>query len=434
MQPSLKNLAAQIDGLTARDAATVSETPSALTVAGLAAGDAEMLVPSLTELGWPFGIVDEAGERADPGVLSRDFEPFIVTITKPAQDGTLRVVTREGFRNFLANERDEEIWEVASLANQFATMRTSFQLWGTSAIFSPAPATKSPRELVREHNVPAKAPSDIRAWMLRSEASETLWVDETFQSFAELSARSLMRALSGEIRGDGGLVFNGPPFTQFLAPDTHAAIDLGLTGFNRLRAAAAWVYENAAEAEQRHGLFVAELARTHPEAAGSANAFASVVRDVLQGSRLAYQLSLSDMTREAIKAQGDLRKAVADDTAKLADNTRQVVTAITAALATCVGLVAAKLGTSTPSWVLNTVAWIAACYVAAIIVSGILFLCVQRDMRKTWRTRLYRFIPEADYKAMVLEPTQQAENMFIVTSVAGGIVAVLEIALVAFYG
>lgn len=434
MLSSLRNLAAAVDGLSARNVATVTETRSAVTVAGLAATHAVELAAPLTALGWEYQVVDSAGEAADAATLNASYEPFIVTIAKPDSGPSLKVVTRAGFQAFLVSESDAEVWEVANLITPFATMRATFLPWGNTAMFSPAAPTKSPRELVREHSSPSMAPADIRVWMLRVPADEALWSDAVFQQFAELSAKALMRALSAEIRADGTLVFNGPPYTQLAAPSQNTASELELVGFNRLRGASAWVYENASEAEQRHGLFVAEFARTHPPMGSAAGAFASVLRDVLEGARLAYQLSLSDMTREAIKAQGDLRKAVADDTAKLADNTRQVVTAITATLATCVGLIAAKLGTSTPAWVLETVAWIAACYVAAMIVSGWLFMLVQRDMRRKWRTRLYRFIPETDYKAMVLDPAGQAERMFIVTSAVGAIVAILEVALVGFVG
>lgn len=131
-----------------------------------------------------------------------------------------------------------------------------------------------------------------------------------------------------------------------------------------------------------------------------------------------------------MKVQGDLRKVVADDAAKLADNTRQVVTAVAATFATSVGLVAAKLTTSTPSWVLQAVAVIGGVYVLATVASGWIFMNVQADMRRKWRSRLYRFIPESDYEAMVIEPARRSEIMFRVTALAGAIVAILAVVVV----
>ncbi len=162
--------------------------------------------------------------------------------------------------------------------------------------------------------------------------------------------------------------------------------------------------------------------RTHPPYATAGLAFKNVTDSVLSGARLGYQLSLSELTREAIKAQGDLRKTIADDTAKLADNTRQVATAVAAALATSVGLVAAKLGTSTPGWVISTGATLAAVYAASVIASGWIFMNVQRELRLKWRTRLYRFVPDDEYRAMVTDPAKISEKMFRVSAIAGGII------------
>ncbi len=430
---SLRALAVAVDGLGAQGLATITETATALTVAGLAANDAQTLVPLLSALKWPFQIVDSAGEGADGAHLLADYAPFIVTIDKPVADGVLQVVTLAGFRAFLTDERPSPVWQVATLTTAFATMATDVRPWNSIEIFSPATRTKSPRELVREINIPPLAPADIRAWMMRGAASAEQWADLAFQAFADLSAQALMRALAGEIKSDGSLLFKGPPHTQLDAPASGAARDLELRGFNDLRDAAAWVYENGVEAERRHGLFVAELGATHPPITTASLAFARVAANVLQGARLAYQLSLSDLTREAIKAQGDLRKAVADDTAKLADNTRQVATAVAAALATSVGLIAAKIGTTTPHWVIQIVALVAGLYVIAVIVSGWIFMSVQQDMRLKWRSRLYRFVPEPDYKAMVLEPAGRAEGMFTVVAVAGAIIAVLALIVVLFF-
>ncbi|MGD1036001.1 MAG: hypothetical protein ABR878_02170 [Roseiarcus sp.] len=431
MLSSLKALAVAVDGLSAQGLATLTETPSALTIASLAAAELEQLFPLLTAVGWRCDIADGAGERAETGTLTAGYEPFIVTVQKPSQVSALQVVTLVGLKAFLLQERGDLLWEVATLATPFATMAASFLPWGSSGIFSPAPVTKSPRQLVKDQNIPPSAPNDIRVWMLRTPASEQLWGDPVFQTFADLSAEALMRALASEIKNDGGLVFSGPPRTQLDAPRPGAAKELKLNGYNDLLAAVVWVYENGAEAEQRHGLFAAEFGRTHyPPEAGTAAVFGGVVANVLEGAKLAYQLSLSDLTREAIKAQGDLRKAVADDTAKMADNTRQVVTAVAAALATCIGLVAAKVGTTTPHWLLAVVAFLAGVYVAVVVATGWIFMTVQQDMHRKWRSRLYRFIPNPDYEAMVLDPARRAEAMFVISAIAGGIVATFAILII----
>lgn len=430
MPLSLRTLAVAVDTLESQGRATITETPAAVTIAGVKADAAQSLAPLLSALAWPFQCVDSAGELADAAQLSADYEPFIVTLEKPVAGAVLQIITIAGFRSFLREGRPEAVWQLATLDQPFTTMASDMRPWNSVELFSAALPTKSPRELVRENNVPPHAPSDIRTWILRANASVEQWSDAAFQAFAELASHALMRALAGEIKNDGGLIFVGPPRTQLDAPASGAAADLGLKGFNDLREAAAWVYENGPEAEQRHSLFVSEFGATHPSIATASLAFARVVENVLQGARFAYRLSLSDLTREAIKAQGDLRKAVTDDTAKLADNTRQVATAVAASLATSVGLIAAKVGTSAPHWVLQTVAVIACLYVVAVIASGYVFMTLQRDMRSKWRSRLYRFVADADYKEMVTNPAARAERMFAIVGISGGIIAFLAFILV----
>lgn len=427
MLSSLRALAVAVDGLEAQRFATITETTAALTVAGLSAESARGLIPLLSALDWPCVVVDAAGEVAEAAQLSADYAPFIITVEKPAADGVLQVITLAGFRAFLNRGQADPHWQIAGLMVPFSTLVSDIRPWGSVEIFSPALPTKSPRALVRENNVPPRAPADIRPWLLRGPAEREQWADPVFLTFADLSSQALMRALAGEIKTDGSLVFRGPPHTQLDAPGPEGAQILGLAGLNILRECAAWVYEDRVEAERRHGLFVAEFGATHPAIATAASAFARVASNVLQGAKLAYQLSLSDLTREAIKAQGDLRKAVADDTAKLADNTRQVAAAVAAALATSVGLIAAKIGTATPDWVIQTAALIVVLYVSAVIISGWIFMTLQQDMRRKWRSRLYRFVPDADYKAMVLDPARRAEAMFGVAAIAGSVIASLAL-------
>src|SRR3546814_7567291 len=70
----------------------------------------------------------------------------------------------------------------------------------------------------------------------------------------------------------------------------------------------------------------------------SGKAFWAAGRDVLEGSRLAFQLSQSNLSREAIKAQGDLRRAIADDMSKAAEGTRSLSGAVAVAIATAITL------------------------------------------------------------------------------------------------
>src|SRR3546814_7048759 len=109
--------------------------------------------------------------------------------------------------------------------------------------------------------------------------------------------------------------------------------ELGLEGYRNLQSAVAWVDEDSASTEQRHALFAAEFARSVSREEPIGKAFWAAGRDVLEGSRLAFQLSQSNLSREAIKAQGDLRRAIADDMSKAAEGTRTLSGAVAVARA-----------------------------------------------------------------------------------------------------
>src|SRR3546814_1258565 len=74
--------------------------------------------------------------------------------------------------------------------------------------------------------------------------------------------------------------------------------ELDLEGYRNLQAAVSWVYEDIASTEQRHALFAAEFARSVSREEPIGKAFWAAGRDVLEGSRLAFQLSQSNLRSE----------------------------------------------------------------------------------------------------------------------------------------
>src|SRR3546814_2793069 len=133
--------------------------------------------------------------------------------------------------------------------------------------------------------------------------TNALWRDKACQTFATVSAPALVRRLASEGVGQGAVVFSGPPRLNIALPKNDLVQELDLEGYRNLQAAVSWVYEDIASTEQRHALFAAEFARSVSREEPIGKAFWAAGRDVLEGSRLAFQLSQSNMSREAIKAR-----------------------------------------------------------------------------------------------------------------------------------
>jgi hypothetical protein len=372
-------------------------------------------------------------QPSDVNSLDDHMGPYIATIHKPVETADVRVLTRAGFLQALESLDVSGVWQVACAGNSFATGFASFNPWGRGDVYVCAAPTKSPLELVREGAEKRIVPADIRKWLLRSPITDTLWQDNAFQSFAGLATGPLVRSLATEVVGKRNVVFAGPPRLNLVLEETPLTTELQRPGFMHLQSSVAWVYEDQASAEQRHAIYSAEFARSVSRDESLGDAFRTAGENILEGARLVYQLSQSELSREAIKAQGDLRKTISDDMSKVADGTRSLTTAIAVAVATGIGLVATRSTSTGDPRVLSSVAGIVALYLIAVTLSGWQYLRLQKRLRAQWRQRLYRFIPSEDYAAMVTKPAAEAERPYHLMGVIGLIIAVALI-LLAYLG
>ena len=345
--------------------------------------------------------------------LEEDFGPFVATIRKAVDVADRRLLTRVGFTQALAEKAGGGVWQIASAQVAFATGTTSFNPWGAGDVFTPATPTKSPLDIVRGRRAKHVLYQLTSAsWLRRSDVTELLGRDEAFQTFAAVSAPALVRSIASEVVGQRAIVFSGPPRLNIALADDGLAQELHVEGYRNLRAAVAWVYEDLFSLSSDTHLFAAEFARSVTRDEPIAKAFYAAGRDILEGSRLAFQLSQSDLSREAIKAQGDLRKAIADDTSKAAEGTRTLSGAIAVAIATGITLIASQIHRRSGALGLSLVAGVVAGYLIVVTVSGWAYLNLQSKLRDQWRRRFYRFVPADDYEAMVTIPARSAERPY----------------------
>jgi len=422
MASTLIELGALLDGWVASGRINVVETALAVTVSRLDAASTQELLAAASFLAWDCEVQDQAGEPTFAADIEEALGPFVATIRKAIDGADRRLLTRIGLRQALAEDVGG-VWQIASAQVAFATGTTSFNPWGRADVFAPAAVTKCPLDIVKEASEARLVPADIRKWLLRGVVTEELWRDVAFQAFATVSAPMLARSLASEVIGQGAVVFSGPPRLNIALPSDDLVWELDLDGYRNLQAAASWVYEDTASAEQRHALFAAEFARSVSRDELIGKAFRAAGRDILEGSRLAFQLSQSDLSREAIRAQGDLRKAIADDMSKAAEGTRSLSAAVAVAIATAITLVAARSTGAAEPWVLSLVAVVVAGYLVVVAVNGWAHLNLQRKLRDQWRRRFYRFIPADDYDEMVTKPARSAERPYHLIAVIALIVS-----------
>ncbi|WP_313413556.1 hypothetical protein [Stenotrophomonas sp.] len=418
----MKALADTIDAWVDAGLAFVTETAAIAIVSGLSAPHAEQLRQQCRDLGWVLTIFDGANEPYEgEEALLAPFAPYRLQLHKPTMaPDTLPLLTLHGFQRALQDGLGASIWLLPSFVGRLDTGLRVIQGWDDPRPPCAAPASMSPRKLVREFSHRRHVPEDVRLW-LTPELDEAVCAQPAARLWMSAATAALVVCLPNEIDvDDGSLRFRGPPSVR-LAAYQDAAGALDRATFNVLLRAVAWVFANEREAELRHTLLAAELARSGTGQAQSTTEFlASQLAHALESAKIAYQMALSDTARDTLKVLADLKKTVTEETAKLAELSRQLTTSVAGAIATGIGLIAARVIAQAPAVLMISVLLVVMAYIAMIVISGIQFIRLQRRIRSNWQQRLYRFLPSHEYAELVAWPIRQAERTFQATACLGG--------------
>lgn len=429
MEPSRTALARAIDALAATGRVTVTESRTEIAIYQLDAAGLRVLAPLIAPAGFTLGVLaDDGGSLALADVVD-GAEGIELVATKPVvPDGVLPILTRTGFRTALERAIDEHVVWVEELDRRIDTVCVRYAPWPDGEAFVPDVAPPAPARVVRVLGAGGGV-DPIGRWLLRDPNTDVS--GPVLSPWRAKAAGVLARALAQEVEVDGRLLFRGPPPTRFRR-EGGERIEVG--SFGALQAAAGWVYDSPRELENRHGLLAAEVARTALRDGNLAD-LTSVMPVALEGARIAFNYGVFQQSRDSLKTLSDLRKAVTEETSKLADTTRTLATAMTTSALANAGLVIARLtlpkgsGFVGPAAIIIGVAL--ALYVAVVIASGFHFISIQRDLRANWKDRLYRFLGDEEYRSMVTDPVGRAEAGFKNTAIASGVLAAIMLVAVA---
>lgn len=427
---SLIALAKAIDRLVLDQGVFIDESNDKATVSNLCVSHVVELQALCAALTWRAQLFDSAGEPWD-GELDSNFEPFRLIIDKPVStEDTIQILTNRAFSKLLLEGHTAAIWKVAQIECTLLAGTRVIVPWNVDYSIEIAAATKSPRTLVKEFGGERKVPEDVRLWLANAQPEH--FDHPSTQVWVRAASAALIRCLPNEIDAETeDLKFRGPP--RLVVPKFDSANDaLDLETYTTLVGAVAWVFENQREAEMRHVLLAAEIARSGAMVETISIFLKQNLADAWDSAKIAYEMAISETGRDTLKVLSDLRKAVTEETAKLSDMGRQLNAAVAAALATGIGLMAARVATNAPPPLIAVVMVVVAIYVAVTIFSGVQFMRLQRQLREGWQHRLYRFLPDGEYQKMVLTPTRSAECTFGWTAGLGGI-AVLVLTVTCIY-
>lgn len=421
----MRNLANFVDWLIEQGAGLVSENHlPRVTVDSLSYEHAKALREHLLGAGFEPTVTDAVGDHFEDSNPELGEEPFSVTFSKPQVEGELVFVSTRAFGKWLMAPTVTSMVRVASCEVAFLT--EAFLVGSSTTIASSKDerARKCPRKVVRDATGDQIVPADLRPYLLNEDAPST-HLDRAFEEWAERSVLCVSLALANEVHHGLRLEFSGPPRFEVNWIEAGAKIR-AIEWFECVQNVARWVYDIDREVDLRHRLFSQEFARLAYGHSSLPIAMLKAGQSALEGARIAYSFHLQEISKDALKGLADLRKAVADDTQKLFEATRQLGLSAAAALFYAVGLVAARTATNISSLLYGCLIILGMCYVGMIILINNRAIDHQRELRGIWRSKLYRYLTEDEFRDLVQVPTARAEQlltrtMWVVTILASAV-------------
>ncbi|UJQ94137.1 hypothetical protein [Mariluticola halotolerans] len=425
MSLSLKKFGRRLDTLSAENRVLLNEGVDSIVLSELSAADATEVAELIADAGLTWNGENAAdGSVASGEEFDSALEPYRFTVDKPAMEQVAVLFTLVGLGQWLERDLPSIGWKHIQTKQPFNTLARRFLTWDDKSQPKAQEIRRpEPRNLVRESGDPS-VPSRIDPWLLDIPLSLMPLGDPVFDEWARYSIQVARRCLASEILADGTIVYAGPPKMKVDGKvDLQVSKDL-LFQFQR---ALRWVYETEHQSEIRHSLLGAELSRH--SLAGDITA--ATLESSIEGAKIAYRLSLSDLSKDSLKAIADVRKAVTEEINKTADTARQLTTAVAGAVFLGLGVVAARVTSNAPPAILIALSFVLAAYIGAIIFASAHYMRLQEDLRSDWKQRYFSFLGVKDYEKLVTAPLAAAKKGFVIVSyIAGFISAAMVIGVI----
>ncbi len=358
--------------------------------------------------------------------------------------GAAHLFTSEGWRVYLLNPKHEFTDSKVRLAfaeGPFSTEAFTVEPWtdAPAAADVREPAEPNPRRFVRCADGDFLAPSELAPWQLVGEPPSSTSVE--FETWRVVACEFLTKALANELSKDA----SGPK--AVLAGQPPRKVDFGkvdpkdVGAFDTLSTAVRWVYGSQHDQEIKHTFLTAELAREWPSALPFCAALPARLPNCLESARLLYKAHIRAGSRDTLKALADLRKVLGDEVQKISQQTRDLAGGVWKDVAIAIGTLSLKLltdATRVPGFKAGAayVGFAVAIYIAVSFWMAVRtndqFLKVTRELRASWRTKLYGFLDNEDYKTLATGPLDQAEAAYASTKIwTTSIVAIVVLGLMA---
>lgn len=382
---------------------------------------------------------DESQDSIEP-IDGREDEKHRISLRFQTPDAVPHILTPEGWRSFLHNEREiysTKAVKLAFIKNGFSTRAFNIEPWINAPTANASQNQKrkidiGPRRQVRCQSPDLMAPVQIEPWILFESAPEDC---QAITIWREIAAQKIAKSLPNEIYKDGEVSkvnLSGQPPRRLELGNFQA----DKTPFKSLQEAATWVYLEGDDVEVRHTFLSAELARAWNPDISFCAGLDSRLADALDSARLVYKAHLRSGSKDTLKALADLRKTLADEVQKLLQQSKDLLSTVWRDVAIAIGAMAIRFSMDSAKATGVSVGFAAIYFTVAIyigvsywivITTNNKFLKIIETARQSWRTKLYAFLDDDDYKALADKPLTDAVNVYQSTQVITNTVVIIVI-------
>ncbi len=404
---------------------SVSEDPGRLVVVGVAADPCLQAWQEASD-GAPewlsLRFVDDIGDDVVPGDVVHG-ERFKVFATFACPVSTPHFFTAEGWSSLLTD--DEAMARatgvrLAFVAGGFETLAFSVLPWSEDVTAVPAADpgdAGKPRSQVRSQAADLMAPAKIEAWILDGpdpvgNQAADLW--------KERSCEAVARSLPNELYREGGEA------KARLVGQPPRSLDLGRSPggeplFRLLQDAGRWIYVEGRDVEVRHTFLSSELAREWRGDTSFMDGLETRLAPSLDSARLLYKAHLRTGSKDTLKSLSDLRKALGDDVQKLLQQAKDLSASVWRDVAVAIGVMAFRfaLDATKASTMTVELLLIYAAVASYVVISFVMsvttnraFLRIVDASTRTWRTKLYGFLDDDDYRSLAEHPLREAVGAY----------------------
>ncbi|NBJ34449.1 hypothetical protein GE191_12225 [Serratia fonticola] len=350
--------------------------------------------------------------------------PHKITLSFSTFEENHHIFTEEGWKIYLYNDRllcNARNIYLAFIDNGFETFAYKVFPWTdtpsnetpySESVYSPS-LTKG---IIKCYSSDFIVPEKVTSWILKSEVSsenvaQQIWINN--------ACRELLKCLANELYiSDVKMVgLSGKPPRKISFGNEADCVSY----FNSIQSAAKWVYIEGEEIELKHTFLTNELAREWPDNIEFCKGIITKLSPALESARLLYKAHIRASSKDTIRALGDLRKNLADDTQKIVQQSRDLTSSIWKDVALTISTIVIKYTLDAAKAPASSKIYAVIFFAIAIyiIVSNSMNLFINKRFmellernRLTWRQKLYGFLDDKDYKDLASEPIEDSYKTY----------------------